>query len=92
VAQLVALGFGLGLIVPVMTSSLLGSVDRSRSVIASGTLNTARKTGSVIGVALFGSFIAQGNVVGGLHVAVAIAAGLSLAVAALATRTPARQT
>ena len=92
VAQLVALGFGLGLIVPVMTASLLGSVERSRSGIASGTLNTARQTGSVIGVALFGSLIAGGRLVDGLHVALAIAAGLSLAVAAVAARTPARQT
>jgi DHA2 family methylenomycin A resistance protein-like MFS transporter len=91
VAQLVALGFGLGLIVPVMTASLLGSVERSRSGIASGTLNTARQTGSVIGVALFGSLIAGGRLVGGLHIALVIAAGLSLAVAALAARAPTRQ-
>ena len=63
VAQMVGLGFGLGLIVPVMTASLLGSVDRSRSGIASGTLNTARQTGSVIGVALFGSLVASGRLV-----------------------------
>ena len=87
VVQLTALGFGLGLIVPVMTASLLGSVERSRSGIASGTLNTARQTGSVIGVALFGSLIAQGRLVGGLHVALIIAAVLSVAVAGLAART-----
>ncbi len=92
VAQLVALGFGLGLIVPVITASLLGSVERSRSGIASGTLNTARQTGSVIGVALFGSLIAGDRLVDGLHVALVIAAGLSLVVSMLATRTPARQT
>src|SRR6185312_17017284 len=34
--QLAAMGFGVGLIVPPMTSSLLGSVDKSRSGIASG--------------------------------------------------------
>ncbi len=86
VTQLAALGFGLGLIVPVMTASLLGSVERSRSGIASGTLNTARQTGSVIGVALFGSLIAGGRVVSGLHVALVIAAVLSLVVAALGVR------
>jgi DHA2 family methylenomycin A resistance protein-like MFS transporter len=90
VAQLVAIGFGLGLIVPLMTASLLGSVDRSRSGIAAGTLNTARQAGSVIGVALFGSLIAGGHIVGGLHVALAIAAVLSLVVATIGahTRTP----
>jgi DHA2 family methylenomycin A resistance protein-like MFS transporter len=92
VAQLTALGFGLGLIVPVMTAALLGSVERSRSGVASGTLNTARQTGSVIGVALFGSLIAGGRLVGGLHIALVIAAVLSLIVAGLGTRTPATET
>jgi DHA2 family methylenomycin A resistance protein-like MFS transporter len=92
VAQLTAIGFGLGLIVPVMTASLLGSVDRSRSGIASGTLNTARQTGSVIGVALFGSLIAGGRLVDGLHIALVIAAVLSLVVATLGARTRASET
>ena len=92
VAQLTAIGFGLGLIVPVMTASLLGSVDRSRSGIASGTLNTARQTGSVIGVALFGSLIAGGRLVDGLHVALVIAAALSLVVATLGVRARPSQT
>ncbi len=83
VAQLMAVGFGVGLIVPVMTACLLGSVERSRSGIASGTLNTARQTGSVIGVALYGSLIAGGQLVPGLHAALAICIGLALAVAAL---------
>jgi DHA2 family methylenomycin A resistance protein-like MFS transporter len=92
VAQLTALGCGLGLIVRVMTTSLLGSVERSRSGIASGTLNTARQTGSVIGVALFGSLIAGGRLVGGLHVALVIAAVLSLVVAGIGARTRAPET
>jgi MFS transporter, DHA2 family, methylenomycin A resistance protein len=83
VVQLTVLGLGLGLIVPVMTSSLLGSVGRERSGVASGTLNTARQAGSVIGVALFGSLIG-GNLVSGLHLALAISIGLSLACAAAA--------
>jgi DHA2 family methylenomycin A resistance protein-like MFS transporter len=83
VAQLTALGFGLGLAVPVFTAELLGSVERERSGVASGALNSARQTGSVIGVALFGSLIA-GNLVGGLHLALAISLGLTLACAALA--------
>ncbi len=83
VAQLIGLGFGLGLIVPVMTASLLGSVERSRSGVASGTLNSARQTGSVIGVALYGSLIAGGALVRGLHVALAISVALAIAVVAL---------
>jgi MFS transporter, DHA2 family, methylenomycin A resistance protein len=82
VAQLVVVGFALGLIVPVMTSALLGSVDRSHSGVASGTLNTARQTGSVIGVGLFGS-LAAGHLVSGLRLALLISVGLALLVAAL---------
>jgi DHA2 family methylenomycin A resistance protein-like MFS transporter len=81
--QLAGIGFGLGLVVPIMTSTLLGSVDRARSGIAAGTLNTARQTGSVIGVALYGSLIAHGQLVEGLRLALLISAGLALAVTAL---------
>jgi DHA2 family methylenomycin A resistance protein-like MFS transporter len=83
VGQLVAVGFGLGVIVPLITSALLGSVDRGHSGVASGTLNTARQTGSVIGVGLFGS-LAAGHLVHGLHLALIIGATLAVAVAALA--------
>jgi len=57
---------GPGLLVPAMTSTLLGSVDRTRSGVASGTLNTARQTGSAVGVALFGSLV-TGDLVAGLR-------------------------
>jgi DHA2 family methylenomycin A resistance protein-like MFS transporter len=78
VVQLVALGAGLGLIVPLMTSEMLGAVDRSASGVASGTLNTMRQTGSVIGVALLGSLA------GGLHAALAVCVGLLATVGCLA--------
>ena len=83
VVQFMAVGFGLGVIVPVVTAALLGSVDPSRSGLASGTLNTARQTGSVIGVGLFGS-LAAGHLVSGLRLALVISAGLALLVAGLA--------
>jgi MFS transporter, DHA2 family, methylenomycin A resistance protein len=82
VGQLTALGFGLGLLVPAMTSALLGSVERSRSGVASGTLNTARQSGSVIGVALFGSLTA-GGLIAGLRLALLVSIALALLVAAL---------
>jgi DHA2 family methylenomycin A resistance protein-like MFS transporter len=44
-----------------MTSALLGTVDKSQPGIASGVLNAARQAGSVVGVALFGTFIGQQN-------------------------------
>ena len=83
VVPLVVIGGSVGLIVPPMTSELLGSVERSRSGVASGTLNTMRQTGSVIGVALYGSLLGAG-VVGGLHTALAISLALLLTTAALA--------
>ena len=55
---LVAMGGGLGLLVPPMTSALLGSVEKARSGVAAGVLNSTRQTGSVLGVALFGSLLA----------------------------------
>jgi MFS transporter, DHA2 family, methylenomycin A resistance protein len=44
-----------------LTSALLGSVEKSRSGLAAGVLNSARQTGSVPGVALFGSLIEGTN-------------------------------
>ena len=73
------LGAGLGLTVPPMTSALLATVDRSRSGVASGVLNTTRQVGSVIGVALFGMLIASGSVVPGMHIALLVSVILSVA-------------
>jgi len=59
--QLAAIGGGLGLLVPPLTATLLGSVEKSRSGIAAGVLNSTRQTGSVLGVALFGSLLGHGG-------------------------------
>jgi MFS transporter, DHA2 family, methylenomycin A resistance protein len=59
--QLLAMGGGLGLLVPPLTSALLGSVEKARSGAAAGELNSTRQTGSVLGVALFGSLIGVTN-------------------------------
>ncbi len=75
--QLVAVGGGLGLLVPPMTSALLGSVERSRSGVAAGVLNSMRQTGSVLGVALFGSFIGRSDMfLFGARLALVISAAL----------------
>jgi MFS transporter, DHA2 family, methylenomycin A resistance protein len=77
VVQLMVIGGGLGLLVPPLTSALLGSVDRSRSGIAAGVLNATRQTGSVLGVAWFGSLLArQGAFMSGAHLALMISAAL----------------
>jgi hypothetical protein len=65
-----------------LAATLLGSVDRARSGVASGTLSTARQSGSVIGVALFGSLIA-GGLVAGLRLALLVSIVLALIVVAL---------
>jgi MFS transporter, DHA2 family, methylenomycin A resistance protein len=70
----VLLGGG-GLLVPPLTSTLLARVDKSRSGIASGVLNSARQTGGVIGVALLGSLISgpPSNFIAGARTAAIIA-------------------
>jgi DHA2 family methylenomycin A resistance protein-like MFS transporter len=78
------MGGGLGLLVPPLTSTLLGSVEKSRSGIAAGVLNSTRQTGSVLGVALFGSLIGQANAfLFGARAALIISALLLVAAAAV---------
>jgi MFS transporter, DHA2 family, methylenomycin A resistance protein len=78
-AQLVGLGAGLGILVPPLTSTLLGSVAKQYSGVASGVLNAMRQTGSVLGVALFGALLGgSAGFIGGLRIALLIAAGLAL--------------
>jgi MFS transporter, DHA2 family, methylenomycin A resistance protein len=74
---------GIGLIVPAITTALLGSVDPSWSGIASGTLTALRQTGSVLGVAVFGSLLVGRGVTTGLHLACEISVGLATLVAVL---------
>ena len=84
-AQLVAMGAGLGLVVPPLTSTLLGSVEKSRSGVAAGVLNSTRQTGSVLGVALFGSLLGRaGAFVSGAHISLIISTGLFIVAAAVA--------
>jgi MFS transporter, DHA2 family, methylenomycin A resistance protein len=89
VIQLVLLGFGLGSLVPAVTAAMLASVDRNQSGLASGTLNSARQMGSVIGVSLFGALIENGHrLVGGLHASLVVSIGLALLICVIATKAP----
>jgi MFS transporter, DHA2 family, methylenomycin A resistance protein len=83
IAGLSVTGFGIGLIVPAITSSLLGRVDRSRSGTASGTLTAFRQAGSMLGVALFGSLIAGHGLVSGLRLACILSVAVLLGVTLL---------
>ena len=93
--QLVAIGGGLALAVPPMTSSLLGSVDKARSGVAAGALNSIRQTGSVLGVALFGSLVGVvKNFMHGVHAALIISILLLFSIAIIAilgAREPAKR-
>lgn len=92
VVQQVLLGGGIGLLVPPMTSALMGSVDRSRSGVASGTLIAMRQAGSVLGVAVFGSLIAaKSHFAAGFHTALVISIIVITAGAALAPAITAAQ-
>src|SRR6202012_893863 len=79
-AQLAVIGCGLGLLVPPLTSTLLGSVEKSRSGIAAGVLTATRQTGSVVRVTLFGLLVGRiGAFMTGAHAALVISASLLLA-------------
>jgi len=77
VGQQLLLGAGLGVLVPPMTSSVLAAAPRGRAGVAAGTLNTMRQTGSLLGIAVFGSLIAgPGRFFAGMHVALVISMGV----------------
>jgi MFS transporter, DHA2 family, methylenomycin A resistance protein len=65
-----------------MTAAALASVERSRSGVAAGTLTSMRQTGSLLGVALFGSLVAGRHFVAGLHEALVVSLA-ALALSAL---------
>jgi len=72
---LMVIGLGAGTTTPAMSLSILDSVDRSRSGLASGLLNGARQSGGVIGVALLGSLLGEPATFIGLRWAFFVAAG-----------------
>ncbi len=79
---LVAIGLGAGVTTPAMSVSILDSVDRSHSGLASGLLNAARQTGSVIGVAVLGALVEEPATASGTRAAL-FAAAIALAAAAI---------
>src|ERR1700722_15726866 len=91
-AQLTIIGAGLGLLVPPLTSTLLGSVEKSRSGIAAGVLNATRQTGSVLGVALFGALVGQPDTfMRGAHFSLMISGALLVIASAVIWRGAARR-
>lgn len=76
------IGLGAGITTPTMSLTVLDSVERERSGLASGTLNSARQAGGVIGVALLGALLGEpATGAGMLHAAVAATIALGCACA-----------
>lgn len=87
---LCVIGLGAGVTVPSMNLSALDSVERERSGLASGILNSARQTGGVIGVALLGALIGGPVTAAGASWA-SVAAAIALACASSLAARIARQ-
>jgi MFS transporter, DHA2 family, methylenomycin A resistance protein len=51
------LGSGMGLAITPTTAAAMGSVQRERSGLASGTVNAARQAGNTLGIAVLGAII-----------------------------------
>lgn len=82
-AGFVIVPIGIGLVVPAMTTALLASVEKERSGIASGVLNTVRQSGGALGVAVLGS-VFSANGIAGMHASFVASVVLLLAVVAVA--------
>ncbi|MFD9209291.1 MFS transporter [Streptomyces sioyaensis] len=82
VAPMACAGFGSSLTMPAATSAVMESAPGERGGVAAAVFNTARQTGSALGVALFGTLVAT-RLVPGLHLSALIGAAGFLTAAAL---------
>ncbi|WP_327066300.1 MFS transporter [Kitasatospora sp. NBC_01302] len=84
-AGFVLFALGLGLSAPAQTLAVLAHAPEEHRNMASSTLNAARQTGGVLGVALLGAFVAP-DVAARTPVAMALAAGCCVGAAVTALR------
>ncbi|MBZ4324108.1 MFS transporter [Streptomyces huiliensis] len=92
VTQFLVAGAGLGLAVPAMTNAMLGAADPAHAGVASGVLNASRQIGGLLGVAVMGLLVGDGDsgqFVPGLRAALLWAGG-ALAVGAVLSATGVR--
>ncbi|MGH3804575.1 MAG: hypothetical protein ACRDTD_31430, partial [Pseudonocardiaceae bacterium] len=76
-------GFGMAFTMPAATTAVMESSPANRAGAASGTINTARQVGGVIGVALLGAMVGEsGFSLPGLRAALLLA-GLAFGIGAL---------
>jgi len=84
VVPFVATGLGMSLVMPAATAAVMEAAPSERAGLASGTVNSARQVGGVVGVALLGTLVThRGSVVAGLHLGMALAAAAFLGGAVL---------
>ncbi|MGG1945766.1 MFS transporter [Trinickia sp. NRRL B-1857] len=82
VVPLVAIGLAAGYVTPAATAPALATVDERHAGVAAGVLNSARQSGSALGVAVFGSVIGSGMpFVAAMRIVLCAAAVVALAAA-----------
>jgi DHA2 family methylenomycin A resistance protein-like MFS transporter len=93
---LLGLGVGAGLFTAPVVTAAVSAAPADRSGLASGINNTARQTGTALGVALFGAIATStappDQFVHGLHVIAAVGAAIWLGVACIVAGTTSRPT
>ena len=84
VMPFMATGLGMSLVMPAATAAVMEDAPSERAGLASGTVNSARQVGGVVGVALLGTLVThRGSFVAGLHLGMAVAAAAFLGGAVL---------
>lgn len=74
-----ALGLAAGVITPVATAAVMGSIVKEQAGIVAGVLNASRQTGSALGVAIFGGLLsAVKPLTAGIYVAVCFGIAFSM--------------
>lgn len=82
VVPLVAIGLAAGYVTPAATAPALATVEQRHAGVAAGVLNSARQSGSALGVAVFGSVIGSSMpFVAAMRIVLCAAAAVALAAA-----------
>ncbi|TDV55953.1 MFS transporter [Actinophytocola oryzae] len=84
VVGLLVLGFGVSFAIPSLLAAVVGSVPTELAGVGSGALNSARQTGAVLGVAVLGALLSDGDAhTGGARFALVVAGVVLLVGAAV---------
>lgn len=79
VVPLMLAGLGMSLTMPAATTAVIEAAPAQHSGLAGGTINAARQTGGLLGIALMGSLVsAHGRFSGDSHAALAVGGGAFL--------------